>query len=103
MRESPLPPTSSWAGRGLSPKRKYGFKSLLRHAPQGLDALFDGRMRGEQAQKAARVAGYFHSGERVVGGVFHLRCFDVPLNALQRRSEERRVGKECRSRWSPYH
>src|SRR5258707_10855173 len=26
------------------------------------------------------------------GGVFHLQ-----------RSEERRVGKECRSRWSPYH
>src|SRR5256885_10940562 len=23
--------------------------------------------------------------------------------ALDRRSEERRVGKECRSRWSPYH
>ena len=22
---------------------------------------------------------------------------------LPRRSEERRVGKECRSRWSPYH
>ena len=22
---------------------------------------------------------------------------------LARRSEERRVGKECRSRWSPYH
>ena len=22
---------------------------------------------------------------------------------LDRRSEERRVGKECRSRWSPYH
>ena len=25
------------------------------------------------------------------------------LMMLQRRSEERRVGKECRSRWSPYH
>ena len=24
-------------------------------------------------------------------------------NELHRRSEERRVGKECRSRWSPYH
>ena len=24
-------------------------------------------------------------------------------NTLQHRSEERRVGKECRSRWSPYH
>ena len=23
--------------------------------------------------------------------------------ALPARSEERRVGKECRSRWSPYH
>ena len=23
--------------------------------------------------------------------------------SLQMRSEERRVGKECRSRWSPYH
>ena len=23
--------------------------------------------------------------------------------ALKQRSEERRVGKECRSRWSPYH
>src|SRR2546426_9928457 len=34
---------------------------------------------------------------------------DVPLGVLEvviptgRRSEERRVGKECRSRWSPYH
>ena len=25
------------------------------------------------------------------------------LLALVMRSEERRVGKECRSRWSPYH
>ena len=24
-------------------------------------------------------------------------------NILTERSEERRVGKECRSRWSPYH
>src|SRR3712207_9556936 len=25
------------------------------------------------------------------------------MDADSRRSEERRVGKECRSRWSPYH
>ena len=25
------------------------------------------------------------------------------LNSHKNRSEERRVGKECRSRWSPYH
>ena len=27
----------------------------------------------------------------------------VPLLDVKERSEERRVGKECRSRWSPYH
>ena len=25
------------------------------------------------------------------------------VHILEARSEERRVGKECRSRWSPYH
>ena len=34
-----------------------------------------------------------HVGEKVV-------CNQRPLLC---RSEERRVGKECRSRWSPYH
>src|SRR3989449_6965451 len=28
---------------------------------------------------------------------------DLVLNNFGVRSEERRVGKECRSRWSPYH
>ena len=28
---------------------------------------------------------------------------DVMGKSLEERSEERRVGKECRSRWSPYH
>ena len=27
----------------------------------------------------------------------------VPSSQRGKRSEERRVGKECRSRWSPYH
>src|SRR2546427_7678613 len=27
----------------------------------------------------------------------------VVLDSFMARSEERRVGKECRSRWSPYH
>ena len=28
---------------------------------------------------------------------------ELPPRARIARSEERRVGKECRSRWSPYH
>ena len=27
----------------------------------------------------------------------------IPRSVRRGRSEERRVGKECRSRWSPYH
>jgi len=30
-------------------------------------------------------------------------CVDMSRYIEQFRSEERRVGKECRSRWSPYH
>ena len=29
--------------------------------------------------------------------------FSIDYNSKLMRSEERRVGKECRSRWSPYH
>ena len=29
--------------------------------------------------------------------------YRLQIREKQKRSEERRVGKECRSRWSPYH
>src|SRR2546429_1369293 len=56
----------------------------------------------------AGLAEHFHPGDR------HSRLFDWHLHLRQVawllhqhphlvRSEERRVGKECRSRWSPYH
>ena len=32
-----------------------------------------------------------------------IRDLNVRLDSIKLRSEERRVGKECRSRWSPYH
>ena len=31
------------------------------------------------------------------------RRFAYEIQKMTERSEERRVGKECRSRWSPYH
>ena len=34
--------------------------------------------------------------------ILHSKAFRRLKNKTQR-SEERRVGKECRSRWSPYH
>src|SRR5258708_37578869 len=47
------------------------------------------------------------SKEMVVLITLQKRDSDKPSNViirgLEARSEERRVGKECRSRWSPYH
>src|SRR5260370_36929374 len=42
------------------------------------------------------------SAERAVRGSVAVAA-DDGLPGLRDRSEERRVGKECRSRWSPYH
>ena len=39
------------------------------------------------------------------GGGYDILAYDLEGDevCLAERSEERRVGKECRSRWSPYH
>ena len=51
-------------------------------------------------------------GMKAVGGsdpmrrdtIFRIASMTKPITAAAAmRSEERRVGKECRSRWSPYH
>src|SRR3712207_9446149 len=41
-------------------------------------------------------------GALTVIAVFYSDEIDLPALGIAR-SEERRVGKECRSRWSPYH
>ena len=53
------------------------------------------------------VAGPFHPAFRqlVESGLWYDAIVEKikKLNVKVKRSEERRVGKECRSRWSPYH
>ena len=54
-----------------------------------------------------------HTLNTVISGERKITDFNEPAltdiiklairNANNNRSEERRVGKECRSRWSPYH
>ena len=46
---------------------------------------------------------FFRNGVHSVAKMwFEEGCIESP-NKMGERSEERRVGKECRSRWSPYH
>src|SRR2546425_12309871 len=50
--------------------------------------------------QATRELGQRNATRPVLPVTFRGRWFDA---STSRRSEERRVGKECRSRWSPYH
>ena len=46
---------------------------------------------------------YADSARKIYHGTIEQNSFAEPSYHKQLRSEERRVGKECRSRWSPYH
>src|SRR2546430_10407741 len=73
---------------------------IWRRALAGGDAG-DRRLAGEpNSDPAAGDAEGRSRGEAGRGTAERVRRA-APLG--QRRSEERRVGKECRSRWSPYH
>ena len=54
-----------------------------------------------QQTRVEAVRGYYARFLAAAPDVFALAA--LPEAQLLKRSEERRVGKECRSRWSPYH
>src|SRR5256885_7291498 len=56
---------------------------------------------GEVVTKSGLMTGLGESKEELLEAFQILR--DHGVQVLTVRSEERRVGKECRSRWSPYH
>src|SRR3989441_10641162 len=70
--------------RVLFPKPKYTKLDLVRYYL----AVAEGALRGAGGRPNVLVR--YPNG--ITGEFFY-----------QKRSEERRVGKECRSRWSPYH
>ena len=57
----------------------------------------NGELRDKSAPEVIRWAIAQAEGRAIVSTNFR------PYEAVILRSEERRVGKECRSRWSPYH
>ena len=67
----------------------------------------DGRLMDVVTVSKELVNKYPNSSEAyvVLGNAYtSVRDFDNAISQFNKaRSEERRVGKECRSRWSPYH
>src|SRR5689334_23795274 len=95
----------AWSGEGLPSVREFFFSSRRRHTRWNCDwssdvcssdlqnrqLAFGGRLRIEAKHGTVTLSGRVPT--------FYQR----QLIYAATRSEERRVGKECRSRWSPYH
>ena len=58
-----------------------------------------GVMKGSDRANFNGSLGITYQGEKLIVS----ENLSVGTNNNANRSEERRVGKECRSRWSPYH
>src|SRR2546426_11631823 len=74
---------------------------------QGIGAIFAAPGTGKSTLLRSFLSSLGKS-THAVSYVDHTTCATVDLyreiaRGFQIRSEERRVGKECRSRWSPYH
>src|ERR1044071_3194436 len=79
-------------------------KSTMLHLLGGLLTPTKGRIViGGEDLTAASDAKRTDIRRRKIGFVFQRFNLFPTLTAEGNRSEERRVGKECRSRWSPYH
>src|SRR2546430_8978031 len=55
------------------------------------------------ADHTSRILSAFSQGRASESLPLTPPCPNDAPRRFERRSEERRVGKECRSRWSPYH
>src|SRR2546429_9986226 len=122
MRPPAQPPAAvhevtGWRGRAW---QEAGF-SATGDAPRGQHYAFEDARRGKRSPGDYRIGPGDQGGDRKTArtGTEHRMSAEtgnVPLvlivsgpsgsgksTLVQKRSEERRVGKECRSRWSPYH
>ena len=61
-----------------------------------------GKVVGYKTNAQKSLAFLYTNNERSEGEINETIPFTIATKRIKR-SEERRVGKECRSRWSPYH
>ena len=73
--------------------------SLFTHADTWVDLIIPGLQVSDTAREFLTIK--FVAFQEALEDLVRNNDFDIMTDA--QRSEERRVGKECRSRWSPYH
>ena len=68
-----------------------------RYLPQGIQE------KGKEIRTFMPRYGCINERRNQLHEVIRLSGMNLIINDTDHRSEESRVGKECRSRWSPYH
>src|SRR3712207_719406 len=92
-------PARAAVGRGRAAREAH--RVFLELGPRQLRVVRDGL---DLAHESARKPLVLYEGQVVLAALAVGRARSYGLFPVVReRSEERRVGKECRSRWSPYH
>ena len=79
-----------------------GYGNIGKYVVEALEAAPDFEIAGIVRRNGAENKPAELEPYAVVKDIKELKDVDVAILATPR-SEERRVGKECRSRWSPYH
>src|SRR5258708_7034745 len=105
-----LPPWAARTAKDRAAALRRWFELMLAHqedlamlmtAEQGKPLA---ESKGEIAYAASFIEWFAEEAKRMYGDIIPGHQADKRILVLrQPRSEERRVGKECRSRWSPYH
>src|SRR4051794_33598339 len=106
--QGPVRPTQA-APRPVDPGIRIGHVHLRTADIDRVRDFYVGVLGFDVVAEARDVPGWGTTGDMLfvsAGGYHHHLGFNTWKSAggpPQPRSEERRVGKECRSRWSPYH
>ena len=92
----------SLADLGMAPEESKKLDTLIRH-PHGMILLTGPTGSGKSTSLYAILQALARPEVNIITVEDPIE-YDLPgVGQVLLRSEERRVGKECRSRWSPYH
>src|SRR2546429_8080711 len=107
-RSTLFPYTTLFRSRAGQIDQEMGFRRMtggfdFKKTEESAATRFAGVVKERDSDSFARFVLEVESAESLHISQFDLRLIPTPAEFAVPRSEERRVGKECRSRWSPYH